>query len=229
MNLRCIIVDDEPLSHEVLEGYIAKYPDLTLQAAFFNALDALSFLSENRTDLIFLDINMPELSGIGMLKTLPEPPSVIFTTAYPEYAVDGFDLNITDFLLKPFSFERFVQAVGKAVAGKPLGSQDNESFLTIKSGKKHFRIPTREIIYLESAGDYVKIVTPSGTYIAGEPLKGFESMLPSGDFIRIHRSYLISIPHIGYIEGNRVFVAGHELPLGRQYKDALRTRLHLDS
>lgn len=159
--------------------------------------------------------------------------SQLLFNRYADFIFPGYyfvsTFTFTDFLLKPFSFERFMQAVGKAVAEKSPESQEKESFITIKSGKKRFRIPAREIVYLESAGDYVKIITPSKTYLANEPLKYFENILPSGDFIRIHRSYLVSIPYIGYIEGNCVFVAGHELPLGRQYKDSLRTRLHLDS
>jgi DNA-binding LytR/AlgR family response regulator len=229
MKISCIIVDDEPLSHEVLQSYIAKYPGLELQAAFFNALDAIAFLNQNRPDLIFLDINMPELSGISMLKSLPNPPFVIFTTAYPEYAVDGFDLNITDFLLKPFSFERFATAVGKLSLHTENVRQTDEDFLIVKSGKKHYRIRMDNILFLESAGDYVKVVTEDKTYISSESMKYYEDTLPSSLFLRIHRSFIIQLSRVEFIEGNYVFLAGHELAIGRQYRPELQSRLRLDA
>lgn len=227
MKITCIIIDDEPLSHEVLQNYIAKYPGLELKAAFFDALEAINYLNTHQPDLIFLDINMPEMSGISMLKSLQNPPSVIFTTAYPQYAVDGFDLNITDFLLKPFSFERFVTAVGKFTQTQAISQNSADDFMIIKSGKKHFRIQTGEILFLESAGDYVKVITPEKTYISAETLKFYEDELPAEKFIRIHRSYIIQLTRIDYIEGNCVILAGTELPLGRQYKQALQSRLKL--
>lgn len=229
MKITCIIIDDEPLSHEVLQNYIAKYPGLELEAAFFDALEAINYLNTHQPDLIFLDINMPEMSGISMLKSLPNPPAVIFTTAYPQYAVDGFDLNITDFLLKPFSFERFATAVGKLATGTGNKQESVPDYLIVKSGKKHYRIQTHEIIFMESAGDYVKIITPAKTFIASETLKHFEQTLQAGDFIRIHRSYLISVSKIDYLEGNQVIIKGHELSVGRQYKEDLQNRLNIAS
>jgi len=226
MNLHCIIVDDEPLSHEILETYIAKVPGLDLGASFYNAIDALAYLNENSTDLIFLDINMPELSGIGLLKSLQNPPAVIFTSAYPEYAVDGFDLEIVDFLLKPFSFERFLKALNKAIqTAKNVDKQTAGSFLVVKAGKKIYRIRHDEILYFESAGDYVKVHTAQKVHVVNETLKQFEDALPAQDFLRIHRSFIISISKIEYMEGNQVYISKIPIPIGNSYKDGLFERM----
>lgn len=227
MNLNCIIVDDEPLSHEVLENYIGKIPGINLEGSFYSAVDALTFLNEHRVDLIFLDINMPELSGIGMLKSLQNPPAVIFTSAYPEYAVDGFDLNICDFLLKPFSFDRFLKAVNKtSTFTLPKTNQTGTSeTLSLKTGKKLYRLKLDDIFYLESAGDYIKIVTHKKTHIANDTMKHFETLLPQNEFLRIHRSFIVHISKIEYLEGNQVFIADSALPIGSNYKEALLSRL----
>lgn len=226
MNFTCIIVDDEPLSHEILENYTAKVPELKVAASFYNAIDALTFLNKNNTDLIFLDINMPELSGIGFLKSLHNPPAVIFTSAYPEFAVDGFELEIADFLLKPFSFERYLKAVNKVMQSKNnITDSTSEAFLIVKDGKKIYRIRHDEIRYFESAGDYVKVHTVQKVHVVNETLKHFEGSLPAKDFLRVHRSFIISIAKIEYIEGNQVYISKTPIPIGNSYKEALVERL----
>ncbi len=226
MNLHCIIVDDEPLSHEILENYIAKVPGLDLAASFYNAIDALAYLNENSTDLIFLDINMPELSGIGLLKSLQNPPAVVFTSAYPEYAVDGFELEIVDFLLKPFSFERFLKALNKVIHSKKnVADPGADNFLILKSEKKIYRIRHDEIHYFESAGDYVKVHTAQKVHVVNETLKQFEGSLPANNFLRIHRSFIVSISKIDYIEGNQVYISKLPIPIGSSYKEGLLERM----
>ena len=226
MNLRCIIVDDEPLSHEILENYIGKVPGLELTNSFYNAIDALAYLNENNTDLIFLDINMPELSGVGLLKSLQNAPAVIFTSAYPEYAVDGFELEIADFLLKPFSFERFLKALNKvSQSNKIVAKQIADGFLVVKTGKKIYRIKHNEILYFESAGDYVKVHTAQKVHVVNETLKQFVSSLPTKDFLRIHRSFIISISKIDYLEGNQVYISKQPIPIGNSYKEGLVARM----
>jgi len=226
MSLSCICIDDEPLSHEILENYIEKVPGLRLQASFYNAIDALAYLNQNSVDLIFLDINMPELTGIGLLKSLHNPPAVIFTSAYPEYAVDGFDLKIVDFLLKPFSFERFLKAVNKVFQSKNnISDPATGAFLVVKDGKKIYRIKHDEIRYFESAGDYVKVHTAQKVHVVNETLKHFEGSLPTLDFLRVHRSFIISIAKIDYLDGNQVYISKMPIPIGKSYKEALVERL----
>lgn len=225
MTFKCIIVDDEPLSHEVLENYIQKLPVLELVSSFFNAIDALTYLNTHEVDLIFLDINMPELSGIGMLKSLQNPPSVIFTSAYPEYAVDGFDLDIADFLLKPYSFERFLKAVNKFNTSASMGNGNPQEIITLKTDKKLYRIKLTDIIYIESAGDYAKIHTPEKVIVVNQTLKHFEQILPVEYFVRVHRSFIIAIGSINYIQGNQLVISDAQIPIGQSYKDVLLLRL----
>lgn len=225
MKMNCIIVDDEPLSHEVLQTYIRDIPAIEVVAAFDNAIAASAWLQEHQADLILLDIDMPRLSGLGFVKSLVDPPQVIFTTAYPQFAVEGFDLDATDYLLKPFSFSRFLKAINKALAKHEQNSVSLSSHLMVKSDKRIFRIPHREILYLEAAGDYVKITSQRKTYLSNDTMKHFEQMLPSGEFVRIHRSYLVAVASIDFIEGNQVVIEGNHLPVGKSYKDDLMNLL----
>jgi DNA-binding LytR/AlgR family response regulator len=224
-----MIVDDEPLSQDVLKKYIGDIPGLQLAACFFNALDAAQTLRESPVDLIFLDINMPKLSGINLLKSMDNPPMVIFTTAYPQYAVDGFDLDAVDYLLKPISFERFLKAVNKAFEQDSRNSETkssfSEGFMTIKSDKKFFKINFSDILFFQAYGDFVKVHLADKVLVTAGTLKNLEQILPP-QFMRVHKSYILSIQRIKYIEGNRVFIEQSEIPLGPGMRDNLLNRMN---
>ena len=208
MIIKCLIVDDEPLSLDVLEKYIDDIPGLELAGRCLNAFKAMEKINELEIDLLFLDINMPKLSGINMVKSMKNLPEVIFTTAYPEYAVEGFELEVLDYLVKPISFERFIKTIGKAQK-KFENSHDEvganyQSFIMVKSDKKHYKLPFSEIKYIKSMGDFVKIHTIGKVFISSDTLKNIETQLPNNQFVRIQKSYIISIEAFNYIEGNQV-------------------------
>lgn len=224
MMLNCLIVDDEPLSLDVLERYISDIPDLHLAGRCPDAFEAMKMLEEKDVDILFLDINMPRLSGINMLKSMRVTPEVVFTTAYPEFAIEGFELEVLDYLLKPISFERFVKAVQKArvkISGHSLGKAPQGDFVIIKTGKKIHKISYDEILYVSGMGDFLKVHTNSKTHISSTTLKHFLSLLPPDRFVRIHKSYVISLRAFKYLEGNRVFLEDAELPMGSTYRDSL--------
>lgn len=227
-----MIVDDEPLSQDVIETYIKDFPLVTLVRKCSNAIEALEALKQDNIQLIFLDIKMPSLSGINMLKSIPSPPCVIFTTAYAQHALEGFELNAVDYLLKPFSFERFVLAVNKARARIEMEAavsqrKDNTAaeFIVVKSDKRLHKINFEDIVYFNSIGDYLKIFLRKGKMIVtNETLKSIEASLPSSLFVRIHKSYIVSVRSIQYIEGNQVVTEDASLPIGLTYKEPLISR-----
>ena len=228
--IKCIIIDDEPLALDVLENYIQALDYLELQAKCTNAIEAINFLKHNKTDLLFLDIQMPKLTGIDFLKTLQHPPSVIFTTAYSEYALLGYDLNVLDYLLKPISFERFVIAVNKYHANTAYESlpslittantfNQDESFIYLKADKKMIKVFLRDICYIESLKDYVKVKTTDKQIITYQKISYLEEKLPDDKFIRIHRSYIIAIDKIKSFNATTIEIGQEELPIGRIYKN----------
>lgn len=228
-----MIVDDEPLAQDVIETYIKDFPLVTLVGKCSNAIEALETLKQENIQLIFLDIKMPSLSGINMLKSLSSPPCVIFTTAYAQHALEGFELNAVDYLLKPFSFERFVQAVNKAcqkieleaLATGIIQGNDQQDFIVVKADKRLHKIDFDDIVYLNSIGDYLKIFLKAGKVIVtNETLKSIEANLPSSLFVRIHKSYIVSVKSIQYIEGNQVMIGETSLPIGLTYKEQLISR-----
>ncbi|NOU60219.1 LytR/AlgR family response regulator transcription factor [Marinifilum caeruleilacunae] len=221
---KCIIVEDEPLSQEILESYIKDCPQLELRAICNDALEANQFLLKEQVDLLFLDINMPKMNGIEWLKSLGQAPKVIFTTAYPEYAVEGFDLNALDYLLKPFSFERFLRSVNKflSLQDKPELKQDQqEETILVKSNKKTYLLKPSELNFIESEGDYLKLYRNEDCIVIHETLKSFITKLPDNTFLRVHRSYIINIRKIEYLEGNQVCIANRLLPIASSYRDEL--------
>lgn len=227
--LKCLIVDDEPLARETLENYVSDVPSLELNAKCSNAFEAIEALKKEAIDILFLDINMPKLSGISMLKSLDQKPQVIFTTAYAEYAVEGFELDAVDYLLKPFSFERFVKAVNKAsdrIAKQEQPKQNEDSFIAIKADKKIFKVNLDEINYIQALGDYVKVYTDSQTLVSHQTLKSLEQELPSLNFIRIHKSYIVALKAIQFIEGNQIKIEDEMIPIGASYKDELLRRFN---
>src|SRR4026207_987122 len=196
---KCLIVDDEPMARDVLRRYVEKIPTLQVAAEFSNAIDALVFLQHNHIDLIFLDIRMPELLGTDFVKSLRDPPKIIFTTAFKEYALDGYDLDVIDYLLKPVRFERFLKAVNKAFPKKDETEQSNANvndrktgtdFIYLRVDRKLVKIILSEILYIESARDYVKIFTKDRYYITRQTISSVEAMLSGNEFLRIHRSYI---------------------------------------
>lgn len=221
MKISCIIVDDEPLSQDVLSRYIADTPQLEVMAVLDNAIDAMSYLNQNQIDLVFLDINMPKLSGINLVKSLVNPPLIVFTTAYPQFAVEGFELDAVDYLLKPFSFERFLKAVNKVSDKLSKTERPEQNYLVIKADKKLHRIRQDEILYFESAGDYVKIFFDDKMILAHETLKNLDQNLASENFFRVHRSYIVAIDKIVFIEGNQIKIADAMIPVSPDKKEEL--------
>ena len=228
MKTRCIIVDDEPLAIDAIQTHVEKFDSLKLVATCTDAIQAFEVLNKTRIDLMFLDIQMPEISGLEFLKSLKHPPKVILTTAYREYALDAFDLNVVDYLLKPIAFERFMQAINKYYEqpGNDLqvSSQDaknegiDQNHIFVRSDKKNVKIRFEEILYIESIKDYVKIVCKSRTVISKNLISELEERLSISMFLRIHRSYIIYIPNIEAFSATHVEVPGKELPIGRNYK-----------
>ncbi len=220
--IKCIIVDDEPLSLDILKAYIKDVPILELKNSCNDAFEAIEAMKDDSIDLIFLDINMPKLSGLQMFKSLENPPKVIFTTAYPEFAVEGFEVNAIDYLLKPFDFERFVKAVNK-YNDVPLSEGDD--LIWLKSEKKLHRVLIDDILYIEAIGDYLKVVCSDKNLIVHERLQKMEENLAYSNFCRIHRSYLISLDKIEFIEANRVGIGGVVLAVGQTYKEEFLNRV----
>jgi DNA-binding LytR/AlgR family response regulator len=232
--LNVLIVDDEPLALDVLETYIGQMAQLNLVQRCTNALEANEALKANDIDLMFLDIQMPQLTGIDFVKTLTKPPMVVFTTAYPNYAIQGFDLNALDYLLKPISLERFVKAVNKAVEHAEMTQRDGNhtpsgsellEFFFVKADKKLVKVNFDDIIYIEGLKDYVIIRLVHGRVITLQTMKSLEDKLPQGRFKRIHRSYIVAMDKIAAIEGNMVEVQEKDkpklLPIGKNYRDEL--------
>ncbi len=232
--INTIIVDDEPLALDVLETYIEKMPDLNLVKRCTNAFEANEALKNNDIDLMFLDIQMPQLTGIDFVKTLTDPPLVIFTTAYSNYAIEGFELNATDYLLKPISLERFMKASNKAIEQIELKRKENAheveigeagDFIFVKADKKFVKVKFSEVLYIEGLKDYVIIRTEKGRVITLQTMKSLEDKLPSRYFRRIHRSYIVNIDKVEAILGNMVEVMekgqAKHLPIGKNYRDEL--------
>lgn len=228
MNINCIIIDDEPIAREILKGYIAQVPYLTLVASCEDAFEGMQVLNKKDIDLIILDINMPRLSGFDMLRSLKKYPAVIITSAYPEYALEGFELSVTDYLLKPFSFPRFVQATEKVVnkmAETPVRPEEEDLFLMVKSDKKLTKVFFADISYVEAYGNYIFIYTGQERIMSKQTLTQFEQQLPASRFTRIHKSYIASLKAIKYLEGNEVFIAGKKIPVGKVFRESLLNKL----
>jgi len=224
--IKCIIIEDEPLAAKVLSDYILQTPFLDLQATFKDAILATDWLRDNITDLIFLDIHLPKLKGMAFLKTLVYPPAVIVTTAYHQYAVEGFDLNVTDYLLKPFEFERFLVAVNKVRAAgsekTEAGKVEIKDHLFLNVQKKKVKILFSEIVYIESQREYIRIVTTKKEWISKMSTHEIEALLPSGLFKRIHRSFIVAVNRIDSYTSDTVEVNGIPIPIGRDYRDSIK-------
>lgn len=233
--MNCIIVDDEPLAIEVIESYLNKVESLKSVGSFRNAIKAFEFMQTTQVDLIFLDIQMPKLTGIDFLKTIKNPPKVIFTTAYREYALEGYELEISDYLLKPISFERFMKAIAKVMSSSAentphtetvaINSAEDNPFIFFKSEKKMVKVHLNDILYIESIKDYVKIKTAEKETITHQKISFMESSLSPQHFIRIHRSFIINICKIDSFSATEVEISGESIPIGRSYKNDTLSRL----
>lgn len=232
MKLKCVIVDDEPLSIEVLEGYLKKIPNIEVIARFNDAISTMSTLSECDVDILFLDIEMPKISGIDFLRTISNPPMVVITSANKNYAIDGYELNVVDYLLKPITLDRVVRAVNKVIekkSKKPVQIPDTSEFIFLKENKKMIRLNVSDILYLESVKDYVKVVTSGKTVVTKQNLSYFEQSLDSSEFLRVHRSFMVSVKHIDAYTSSSIEIGKIEIPIGRLYKDeALRKLCSFD-
>ncbi len=239
MSLRCLIVDDEPLAHEVIVAYAKDIPFIEIVAHCYRATEALDFLSKQEVDLIFLDIRMPKLNGLDFLRALQHKPQVIITSAYEEYALASFDLAVCDYLLKPFKLERFLMAVNRALtfqqlkkqSGSPIETIDTaqqNAQISIKVDKKHVLLQLDEIQFLESLGNYVKVWKTNGFLLTPRTLGSFEDELPAQMFARIHKSFIVNKKEVDYFEGNSIILKSQQqVPIGKNYKPLIRQLLQL--
>jgi DNA-binding LytR/AlgR family response regulator len=231
MTIRCVIIDDEPIARKGLKEYIQDASFLQLAGEFDNPLKAAALLLHEKIDLLFLDIQMPKMTGMEFLKTLPYPPMVIFTTAYPQYAVEGFEWNAIDYLLKPFSFERFYKAVSKARAMQeaimqPVAPAAQPDYFFIKSDNRLIRIAYDDILFIEALQNYVAVYTTAGKkYVTYITFHSIESQLPTGRFIRTHKSYMIAAAKVESIEGNVIIIGTHHIPISRTERETVLQQL----
>lgn len=235
MMINCVIIDDEPLAREGLAGYVGEVDFLNLVATGENPLELMSLLDQHRVDLIFLDIQMPKLSGIDFLKITPNLPSVILTTAYPSYALEGYQLNVLDYLLKPITFERFVQSATKAndyhrllqqaKAVRSPAAEEQADYFFIKCEFKYEKLYYADILFVEGMQNYVTIFTSKGKYITLLTLKALEQHLTSPRFLRVHKSYLVCSNMIEAIDGSELIIQSHRIPISRNHRDEVLARV----
>lgn len=239
--MACLVVDDEKLARELIAEYVTKHPELELAGLCANALEAQAALHAHSVDLMFLDIHMPDLTGLEFLESLTDPPMTIFTTAYSEYAVKSYELNVVDYLVKPIVFNRFFKAVNKALAQWPgtpspslpasedsvpsTDSTQKEDFFFVKSDQRIIRLTFEEVLYIEAMREYIRIHTPSQRVVTRMSMSRLEELLPHGTFIRIHRTFIVNLAKIDNIEGNMVRIAGKDLPVSKGKKEELLRRV----
>ncbi|WP_417600415.1 LytR/AlgR family response regulator transcription factor [Owenweeksia hongkongensis] len=226
--MECIIIEDQAPAQRVLKKYIADMGTLSLKGTFNSAIPAVDFLAKEKVDLIFLDIHLPKISGMDFLKTLAHPPAVIFTTAFSDYAVQSYEMGVVDYLVKPFSFERFLKAVAKvnSVSAQSASAADESHDFYIKSGYEYIKVNSEDVIFIQSDMDYTEVNLATKKLLSPETLQNWEQKLASYNFIRVHKSYLINASKIEKIAGNQVFLSeGHIAPIGRAYKEDFLARV----
>jgi len=231
--IRCLIVEDEPLARQIISRYVQQVPTLQLAGECANAIQAFTFLQQRPVDLLFLDIRMPQLNGNDFLKALQNPPKVIFTTAYSDYALESYELDAVDYLMKPITFERFLKAVNKAtdtgVTRNEIKSPHEEkktgSFVYFRADRKMIKVMLQDILYVESMKDYVKIITNSNTIISRQSISSVEAMLPEKEFIRTHRSFIVSLQKIRSFTQDLIEIEKTEIPIGKIYRNGVMKML----
>lgn len=236
MKTKCLIVDDEPLARELIRGHVEKLENFEVVAECSDAMKALNVLREKQVDLIFMDIQMPQITGIEFLKTLKHPPKVIITTAYREFALDGFELDVVDYLIKPITFERFLKSVNKyyqisqedvhVIPGNSAEKSMDESFIYVKENKKVVKVYLSEIRYIEGLSEYVQVYTDKRKIITKTSMSQMEEKLPGESFLRIHKSFIVSLNRIEAFTANTIEVQGKELPIGRSFKNGVLSALN---
>lgn len=227
--MKCVIIEDEIPAQSILKNFIEKIPSLELVQTFKAAIEANSFLNSETVDLVFLDINLPDMSGLDFIKTIKNPPAIIMTTAYSEYAVNSFELDtIVDYLVKPFSFDRFLKAINKAkerLAVPEITSEDNEETIFLNVDKTLHKIILRHILFIESERNYITVVTKNQRLSYIDSLKNWNAKLPENYFIQVHKSFIINSAFVNKISGNTIFIKDNKIPIGRTYKQALLSKL----
>lgn len=225
MMIKYLIIDDEYIAHDIIKEYCDLIPNLELVKNCYDALEALDYLHQHEVDLIFLDLNMPKIKGFEFLRTLSNPPKVIVTTAYQEFALEGYELNVVDYLLKPFGFSRFLTAVNKVIGASSnlssiavVGDQNDGKRIFLRSNKKYVQVELNSILFLEAAGNYTKIITEKETISIREKISELVASLVSEDFLQVHKSFAVAVKHINSIEGNRIGIREHIIPIGKLYK-----------
>jgi two-component system, LytTR family, response regulator len=221
MNLTAIAIDDEPRALEVVQMHASKVPFLELKATFTDAFEAIPYLQNNKVDLIFLDIKMPDISGIEFASILQKSPMIVFTTAFSEYAVNGFELDAVDYLMKPFSLARFTKACNKALEIKTLRNEEMKNFIFLKTGYDEEKVFLDDIQYIEAEGNYMAYILPNKKLLCRQNISESISQLPANQFIRIHRSYIVALDKIQKITRQSVWVAGNEISVGASYEEKL--------
>ena len=224
-----LIIDDEPIAHRIIENYCENLQHLEKKGNCYNAFEAMQFLNENAVDLLFLDINMPKLSGFDFLKTLLNPPKIIVTTAYKEFALEGYELNISDYLLKPFSFERFIKAINKTIdssqnkksiaALSTSETESNSNSFFLRGDRKYHQIHFADLLFIEAYGHYTKVYLKNEMIVSHQKISDFEELLSKFDFIRTHKSFIVAKNKIKQIEGNRILIDEYKVPIGQTYKE----------
>ena len=232
MKIKCLLVDDEPIALDILAAYVRKVDVLELVGRCSSAVEAFTVLQSKPVDLLFLDIQMPQLSGLDLLRTLPNPPKTIITSAHREYALEGYELDVLDYLIKPVPFDRFIKAIGKMLthrlAAPPTNPvSDEEPFIFVREDRKLVRVDLHDIISLESLRDYVKIRTTTQEIVTRQAIGYYEELLPAEQFIRIHRSFIVAAAKIKVITESRLEVPGQTLPIGRNYKNQVFEQLQV--
>lgn len=232
MTIKCIIIDDEPLAIKIIENYLNDFQHINLIATFNNAIDALPIIDSQDIDVIFLDINMPKMSGLDFLRSLKIKPLIVITTAYRDYAVESFDLDVLDYLVKPIPYGRFVKSINKITNRIQLEKEKfgeitlkNEPHIFLKVDKKLMKVKLNDILYIESLKDYIKVITTLGDYLVHKSMNSISEELPEENFLRIHRSYTIALNKITSIEGNSVEIANRRIPIGRNYLQIAKQKI----
>jgi len=224
--IKYLIIDDEHIAHDIIKGYCEMLPNLEFKANCYDAIEAIDYINKHEIDLIFLDLNMPKLKGFEFLKTLALPPKVIVTTAYSEFALEGYELNIVDYLLKPFSFERFLSAINKVTSSNTstlkkesnVNQKPEEKYIFLKQNNSHIQVDLDTILFIEASGNYTKIITSDNTISIREKISDTIQLLSDNDILQVHKSFAIAKKYINSIEGNRIYIGDHVIPIGKLYK-----------